>query len=226
MREHPHVEGHWHTHFEGFSTSSLDFYTLVREAVLRRKIPDLRLSEVEWHESGLGSGKRIYLRVSRENLNFDICAAPFGSGYFFSWWLSRIPRVLLDIGFLFAAVLGGGLLMVTLTRGGQYANPGCGGCMGLFLFPVLFLGALLSLGALVRFGDIGLEPTVLSMPVTGFLYQLIFRPVTYFNEDTAIIFRDAVHAAVLEGVDAVTAKHGLRALAPEERKPTVRSPLR
>src|SRR3954451_10826571 len=117
MSKNTHVEGHWHTHFEGFSTSSLDFYALVRDAVLRRKIPNLRLSEVEWYESGLGSGKRIYLRVSRENLNFDICAAPFGYGYFFSWWLSRIPRVLLDIGFLLGAVLGGGLLMVTLTRG-------------------------------------------------------------------------------------------------------------
>ncbi|HEX4961393.1 MAG TPA: hypothetical protein VF173_11180 [Thermoanaerobaculia bacterium] len=221
MREHPHVEGRWYTHVEGASISALDFYTLVRAAVARRKIPDLKIAEVEWQESGLGSGKRIYLRVSRENLNFDICAAPFGNGYFFSWWLARIPRVLLDLGFLFAALVAGGLLTSLLMK----SQSGCWGCMGVFLGPVIFLGGLLGLGAYVRYGDQGLEPTVLSMPITGFLYKLLFRPVTYFNEDTAVIFRDAVHDAMLEGLDALIAKHGLRALAPEERKPTVRKLL-
>jgi hypothetical protein len=221
MRKHSHVEGRWHTNIEGASISALDFFELVKAGVARRKIPDLRISEVEWQESGLGSGKRVYLRVSRENLNFDICAAPFGNGYFFSWWLARIPRVLLDLGFLFAAFMAGGILMVFLSK----SQGGCSGCAGLFLAPILFLGGLVGLGAFVRYGDAGLEPTVLSMPITGFLYQLIFRPTTYFNEDTAIIFRDAVHAAVLEGVDAVIAKNGLRALAPEDRKPVVRNLL-
>jgi len=221
MRKHPHVEGHWLTYIEGGSVSALDFYKLVRTAVVRRKIPDLKICEVEWHESGLGSGKRVYLRVSRENLNFDICAAPFGDGYFFSWWLARIPRVLLDLGFLLAALVAGGILTYLLSK----SQDGCFGCMGLLLAPILFLGGLVGLGAFVRYGDQGLEPTVLSMPITGFLYKLVFRPVTYFNEDTAIIFRDAVHDAVLEGIDALIAKQGLRALAPEERKPTVRNLL-
>ena len=222
MRKHPEVEGHWHTHVEGFSTSALDFYTLVKAGIARRKIPDLKITQVEWYESGLGSAKRVYLRVSRENLNFDICAAPFGNGYFFSWWLARIPQLLLDLGFLLAAALLGGLLVVFMMKGG---GEGCGGCLGFFLAPVLFFGALLALGAFVRFGDQGLEPTVLSMPITGFLYQLVFRPVTYFNEDTAIVFRDTVHGAVLEALESLTAQHGLRALAPEERKPVVRNLL-
>ena len=96
----PQVEGHWHSLIDGFATSSLDFYELVKAGIARREIPDLKISQVEWKQSGLGSGKRVYLRVSREELNFDICAAPFGTGYFFSWWLARIPRVLLDLAFL------------------------------------------------------------------------------------------------------------------------------
>jgi hypothetical protein len=216
MPKHPLVEGHWHTLIDGFSASALDFYELVEAGIARRKIPDLKISEVEWKESGLGSGKRVYLRVSREGLNFDICAAPFGTGYFFSWWLARIPRVLLDFGFLFSAVLAAGILTSIVSK----SQNGCVGCLGIFLGPIVFLGVLLGLGAYVRYGDAGLEPTVLSMPITGFLYGFLFRPTTYFNEDTAAMFRESVHHAVLEAIDAVTSAQGVRGLSEEARKIT------
>jgi hypothetical protein len=67
----PQVEGHWHSLIEDFSTSSLDFYELVKAGIARREIPDLKISQVEWKQGGLGAGKRVYLRVSREGLNFD-----------------------------------------------------------------------------------------------------------------------------------------------------------
>src|ERR1700719_3921877 len=126
----PQVEGHWHTLFEGFATSSLDFYELVKAGIARREIPDLKISQVEWKESGLGSGKRTYLRVSREGLNFDICAAPFGTGYFFSWWLAKIPRILLDFAVLF------GIAFVSLLFAAIFAREGCGGVV---VAPVLFV---------------------------------------------------------------------------------------
>ena len=214
----PQVEGHWHSLIEGFSTSSLDFYELVKSGIARREIPDLKLSSVEWKESGVGSGKRVYLRVSREHLNFDICAAPFGTGYFFSWWLARIPRVLLDFGFLLAALFVGGGLVKIFSKGGQ--DGGGPGCAAAFLGLFLFFGMLFGLGALVRHGDEGLEPTVLSMPITGFLYQLVFRPTTYFNEDTALMFRESVHNAVLEAIDQVTSAQGVRDISEEARKVT------
>jgi hypothetical protein len=73
----PQVEGHWHSLIEGFSTSSLDFYELVKVGIARREIPDLKISQIEWKEGGLGAGKRVYLRISREGLNFDICAVRY-----------------------------------------------------------------------------------------------------------------------------------------------------
>jgi hypothetical protein len=54
LRKHPLVEGHSHSYVENFSTSSLEFYGLVREGITNRGIPDLRLSTVEWKEGGLG----------------------------------------------------------------------------------------------------------------------------------------------------------------------------
>lgn len=217
----PQVEGHWHSLIEGFSTSSLDFYELVKAGIARREIPDLELSSVEWKEGGVGSGKRIYLRVSREHLNFDICAAPFGAGYFFSWWLARIPLVLLDLLFLLL-VLGGSILVIsslafTVSQGAQEVFAGC---VGAFFGFIVFLSVLFGLGAFVRYGNHGIEPTVLSMPITGFVYGLVFRPVTYFNEDTAIMFRESVHSAVLEAIDHVTSSQGIRGLSEEARKIT------
>ncbi|HVT56774.1 MAG TPA: hypothetical protein VHR45_00095 [Thermoanaerobaculia bacterium] len=207
----PQVEGHWHSLIEDFATSSLDFYELVKAGIARREIPDLKISQVEWKESGLGSGKRSYLRVSREGLNFDICAAPFGTGYFFSWWLAKIPRVLLDFAVLF------GIAFVGLILFAIAARQGCG---GIFMGPILFFGMLFGLGFLVRYGEMGLEPTVLSMRITGFFYGLIFRPTTYFNEDTAIMFQESVHNAVIEAIDQVTTAQGVRGLSEEARKIT------
>jgi hypothetical protein len=219
----PQVEGHWHSLIEDFSTSSLDFYELVKASIARREIPDLGISQVEWKQGGLGAGKRVYLRVSREGLNFDICAAPFGTGYFFSWWLAKISRALLDLLFIFLC-----LFVAFLLYRGMSGTSGDGemrvgdpspGCAGL-LKPLIFFGLLLALGFFVRYGDRGLEPTVLSMPITGFFYGLIFRPSSYFNEDTAIMFRESVHHAVLEAIDQVTTAQGVRGLSEEARKIT------
>jgi hypothetical protein len=223
MHKHPHVEGHWHSHIDDFSTSALEFYELVKAGIARREIPDLAISSVEWKEGGLGSGKRVYLRISRESLNFDICAAPFGTGYFFSWWLARIPRVFLDLLCILLTLFLLAFLIFAFSRGEEGASPGC---LGAFLGPLIFLGMLFGLGLIVRYGNMGLEPTVLSMPVTGFVYQLAFRPVTYFNEDSRLMFEAAVQAAVLEAIDALRASKGLRALSYDERKPTRRSLLK
>lgn len=88
----PHVISHWYMLMEDFETSGLDFYRAVEDALRERGVPDARVSRVEWKEGGLATAKREYLRIERSRVAFDICAAPFGTGYFFSWWLARIPQ--------------------------------------------------------------------------------------------------------------------------------------
>lgn len=223
----PDVLSHWQTSIEGFSTSSLGFYDLVKEGISRREVPDLKVSEVEWKESGLGSGKRVYLRISREGLNFDICAAPFGKSFFFSWWLAVIPRVLLDfivlgsIALLGCFALGMASLASLFGVALMARQSGFGlllASFGMGIAPVIFFGVILGLGYLVRFREPGWETAVLSMPITGAAYRFLFRPTTYFSEDTSTMFRDSVHQAVLEAVDAVTSAHGVRALTDAERR--------
>ena len=38
-------------------------------------------------EGGMFTSRRLYLRVTWEKYQYDMCCAPFGSGMFLSWWL-------------------------------------------------------------------------------------------------------------------------------------------
>ncbi|HTQ95417.1 MAG TPA: hypothetical protein VMH89_01350, partial [Candidatus Acidoferrum sp.] len=70
-------------------------YRSVEDELKARKVPGLRISRVEYHEGGLLSDKRTYLRLARERFAFDVCAAPFGRAYFFSLRFVEVPRLLL-----------------------------------------------------------------------------------------------------------------------------------
>lgn len=52
------------------------------------------------------------------------------------------------------------------------------------------------------------------------------KPDTYFRHDTAIMFQELVHSAVLQVIDGITKTKGLRALSENERKPTMRGFLK
>ena len=83
------VISNWSHLIEFFNYSSKDFYTQVEEAVKKREIPEIKFQRVDFKEGGMLSAKREYLRVRRHALVFDICAAPFGKGFFVSWWLGE-----------------------------------------------------------------------------------------------------------------------------------------
>jgi len=154
------VVSHWNHLFEGMRVSSQDFYTRLEQAIKAREIPDARFSRVDIKEGGLFSANRTYLRVWRKDHFFDICAAPFGTNFFVSWWL---------------------------------CNPAAG-CLGFLL----------------------------SIPIINVLFWTLVRPLTYYKIDTALMFQDAVHCAVLEVLDDITTAQGVRALGESERKPIMR----
>ncbi len=83
-----------------------EFYAAMKQQLERRKVPELDLREIQHSEAGFASARRLYLRLGREKIYFDVCAAPFGAAFFFSYravvkaplplWL-RILIVLLGI---------------------------------------------------------------------------------------------------------------------------------
>lgn len=85
------VVSHWYQLIEGLQHSTQAFYEALEQAVAGREIPKAKTGRVEFSEGGVFSGKRLYFRVTRLEHVFDICAAPFGNGFFVSWWLSTRP---------------------------------------------------------------------------------------------------------------------------------------
>ena len=220
------VLSNWQMLFEEFQTSALDFYTAVEEAVKRREAPDLEFSHVDWKEKGILSAKRTYLRVKRGRLNFDICAAPYGRGYFFSWWLAETPSFA-ALGYFLLLILALGLGSIFIM--GVFGQGLEGGCAALFLIAVLWVGGLpvglLLLGRAVAEGTFGDESAVLATPVLGPLYELVFNPFSYYRLDTAAMFQETVMRAVMEVVNGLRETQGIRALSEAEQAPSMQRVL-
>lgn len=202
--------GHWSKLYENFQTSALDYYERLKEALARRRIPGFRLKRVNFSEGGVGEARREYLRVERGDVRMDICAAPFGTGFFFSWWLAGRPR-----SRWYFVVAGICIVGALLTRTDPYqrlardlmrsAIFGQNGPLATLVFGLPFL--LLIIAGLV-----------LLVP----LFRRLFRRFTYYKADTTLMFRMAVHSAVTETIDGIATAKGLRALTDEEKKPIMR----
>jgi len=85
----PIVHAHWYHMIEGLQASPTEFYAAVERAIAERQVPDTKISRVDYREGSLVTAKREYLRVKRRQHIFDICGAPFGNGFFVSWWLGE-----------------------------------------------------------------------------------------------------------------------------------------
>ena len=210
----PFVIGHWSTLIENFQASPKEFYVSVEGAIASRQVPDINRSRVDWKEGGLLTAFREYLRISREKLVFDICAAPYGTGFFVSWWLAELrpsaigpTLVVIGIVFLLSTHL---LFHLGLVAGSLYT------LIGLILI-VFLLGILVnrSSGATwVRY--------VLVIPLIGRMIERFFMPPTYYRMDTEAMFRASIEQSVKEVLNQMLQAKGLRALTELELKPIMR----
>jgi hypothetical protein len=137
------VISNWHHPIENFSTSTMEFYAAVEQALKPREIPDYSTSRIDWREGGVLTARREYLRIRRGKLAFDLCAAPFGTSFFFSWWLAELPPThailwAILICFFWLGLIGGLTAAYGLT--------------GLFWGIVLSVGIAWLLGYLLREG--------------------------------------------------------------------------
>jgi len=172
------VLSHWHKLFEGMQASPQQIYSQMEEAINKREIPDVKISRISYPEAGALSARREYLRVQRMDYIFDICAAPFGTGFFVSWWLGNTQK--------FSWLLA--IIIVVLIE-----------VFGLVIRLPWWLP--LAIGVVIVV-----------------LWRLSLR-LTYYRLDTALMFQDSVHSAVLEVIDQATEGKGIRAMSELERKP-------
>jgi len=229
-----HVVAHWSKLVEGLATTSLGFYDLVEVTLAHRKIPGLSIGRITWDEGGVLAPRREYLRIRGDRHVIDVCAAPFGTGFFFSSWTTarRVPSASLYLlGFVLIA-WGIWLLLRTGTQGLAMSASGIGMQFLTMVFrspfilgPLAALIVLWLIGLSARSGNPDPEIVVLTVPVLGWLYERLFAPATYYRLDAMQMFHSAVHASVLEALDRLLKQKGLRALTAEERKPVFREML-
>ncbi len=93
MSSNTEVISHWSTLIEGFQFSPQKFYEMVTEAVTQRRMPNATIGKVQFKEGNFLSAKREYLKVycGKEKFYFAICGAPFGTGFFVSYWQLQQP---------------------------------------------------------------------------------------------------------------------------------------
>lgn len=225
------VVAHWHKLIENFQTSSKDFYASVELALDYRHVPGLKVSRVNWSEGGVLSPDREYLRVEGDRHSFDMCAAPFGTGYFFSSWTTKKKArfvVLYLISFALLTLFIGWLLQqaTNFVWRGSYGL-GLSMVFGLLrlvvnpfvLIPLSFLVVLWLIALAARAGNNGPEAAILTVPLAGWFYEKVFAPETFYRIDTMLMFQSAVHSAMMEAIDGQTTQKGVRGLTEDERKP-------
>lgn len=82
------VLSRWHHPLAGVQAAPQQFYEALEKRVAALKLDGAKVTRVDFREAGAFSAKREYLRVERGPHRFDLCGAPFGDGFFVSWWLT------------------------------------------------------------------------------------------------------------------------------------------
>jgi hypothetical protein len=198
------VLSHWYVPVPNFNASTVEFYTAVEKELQDQKVPGLDISRLDFAEGGLLSDKRTYLRMTRERLVFDICAAPFGTNYFYSCRFAELP---VKISLLAIAIL----LIILLVIGYESLR-----MFGFFL--TCFFGtALLAFGIyalrnLVSLGFADVDASLLKLALFGPVYERFFRKETYYREDTRLMYLTVVEGVVKKLVEQETAAKGVKLL--------------
>jgi hypothetical protein len=193
------ILGHWIAFHDNFSFPPQDFFDAIKKELEARKFPGMEISHEEFAVGGMLSDKRIYLRLFRERLALYTCAAPFGTGYFFSCRTVYVPALVrlwhIIAAFVFFGVVGG--IMVQLLG---------------FTFSVIAMVALpFALAAVLRNAAMtDLDTLLLKIPVVSTIYEDWFRADTYFRQDTRLIYLQQIPEFIRELAEDITAAKGAR----------------
>ena len=202
---------HWIAFADGFLLVPTEFYASVENELKTREVPGMEMARVEFAEGGILSDKRLYLRMVRERLVFDVCAAPFGKSFFFSCRFAEIPAVIklwqlavLLISFVIVVVL-------TWHVAGFY--------LGSLILAVAVALAIYTLRNAVAMGLYDLDAMLLKSPVVGPIYERFFRKETYYRQDTRLMYLEIVSGVVKQLAEDAVAAKGVKLVRQYEQAP-------
>lgn len=211
-KKQPQDPKHWYVVNPNFDTITSEFYDAIEYDLKQKEISGMEVSRIEYAEGGMLSAKRVYLRMRRERLVFDVCAAPFGTSWFFSYRFGEIPLVihLWEVLVLLVALAGVVWFYMSL--------------FGIMLGPILFAASLLSLLLMMRntvsMGMQDLDAALLQIPVVGAFYEVFLRKDdTYYRQDTRLAYRDIVDNIIRARIDEVSAVGGIKLVEYKDATP-------
>ena len=193
---------HWIAFHDNFSYSPQEFYDAIEKEVQARKIPGLKISREDFAEGGLLSDKRLYLRLFRERLALYTCAAPFGSGYFFSCRTVYVPA-LVRLWHIVAALVFFNMVGALLVKP-----------LGVTFAAVAMVALVFALAGVMRNAATAslsdLDTLLLKIPGVATIYEDWFRADTYYRQDTRLIYLQRIPEIIKELAEDVTAAKGAR----------------
>ncbi|WP_438483170.1 hypothetical protein [Oleiharenicola lentus] len=198
----PEVIEHWFTLVPAQQFSANDFYAEIQKEISAQKIPALDIARVEIPEGGPLSDNREYLQMKRERLTFDVCAAPVGVNYFFSYrfFVEEVKVRPWQIAVVIAALWF--LLNASIRH------------VGIFLGPTLLLAILCLLGWTMRnaigLGLRDLDATLVKLAVIGPIYERYFRKDSYYRQDMRMAYGSIVSSIVKGRVAEITGERGVQ----------------
>jgi hypothetical protein len=207
----PEVLDHQATYLEDFSISPGDLYKAIEGEIAERKMPDIDMSRAYFREGGLLTANREYLNIRRERFAYLVCAAPWGTSFFFSTRFTEIPRSL-RWWELIVAVIALGALFV-----GYWQLLGLIWGIGIFLLNVI--SAVVLCRNLVAMGWNRLDDLLMRLPVFGVIYECYLRPSTFYRDDTRGLFKNLVQTIVHRQIGSFTSSSGLKLLEFKDLKP-------
>jgi hypothetical protein len=192
----------WLYSVEGFSYPPQDFYAAVEREMEGRKIPGMAVRREEFAEGGLLSDQRTYLRLMRERFAIVVCAAPFGSIYFFSCRVVHVPA-LVRLWHVLAAIAFFG----AVTR--LMIEP-----LGLTFTAIALVGLMFAIASVLRNAGSSalsdLDALLLKIPVVATFYENWFRLDTHYRLDTRTLYVKLLPALVKESAAGICAEKGVK----------------
>jgi hypothetical protein len=207
------IVNHWISFVDNFSFSPSEFYEQVEEELKERCIPQMDVTRVDFLEGGLLSQKRVYLRMIRERMIFDTCAAPFGKTFFFSCRSVYIPPIItIWDGLIIIVVLNLTLGSCVRILGPEYGT-------------IAFIGLLFALIGVFRntvsMGLRDLDSIINKTPIAGALYERFFRKQTYHRLDSRLCYLHIIPSVVKELAEEFAATKGLKLIHQYEMSPVL-----
>jgi hypothetical protein len=203
----------WIVFADSFSFPPQEFYAAIEKEMAARKIPSMEISREEFSQGGLLSDRRIYLRFFRERLALYTCAAPFGTGYFFSFRAVYVPA-LVRLWHILALILLFGVFGSLLVK-----------LLGLTFAVVAFIAFVFAVAAVFRnataagVGD--LDTVLLKIPIVSTFYENWFREDTFYRVDTRSLYLQTLPEIVRRLAEEITAAKGAKLLPQHGRLPVL-----